>query len=250
VSTTDEIRNTSLVLGRKLKRKNAIVAILSGAVPGVIASLFIRMTPHGWLIGIVIGLLWSNAFEYFYHRHLLHWPRSSFGKGHLLHHLTVGTPQEPEHVTFGSSPWLVAALFAINGTFAVLLDWRLNLHLTPGILVGFSLYMVLVEEIHWRVHLGGALPGLSWAREYHMAHHDIPEGRYNVFFPVFDLIFRNIRPDLRSTQASSMARAVALAYDYRESTVTAAVTQFALVWLWVLRIAFGARYYWTNRVRT
>ncbi len=250
MGTAEEIRNTSLTLGRRLKRKNATVAIMSGFLPGIIASFFIPMTTRGWLLGLLIGLLWSNAFEYFYHRHLLHWPRSSFGKGHLLHHLTVGTPQEPEHVTFGSSPWLVAALFAINGTIALLLDWRLNLHLAPGILVGFSMYMVLVEEIHWRVHLGGALPGLRFVREYHMAHHDIPDGRYNVFFPVFDLIFGNIRPDFRATHGAAMARAVAKSFDCRDSICVAAIARFALVWLWLLGIAFGARYYWTNRRRT
>ncbi|HET7185283.1 MAG TPA: sterol desaturase family protein [Terriglobales bacterium] len=237
----------SLELGRTLKRKNALTAIACGALPGLIASAFIRMSTRGWLLGILIGLLWSNAFEYFYHRYLLHWPNTSFGKGHLMHHLTVGTPQEPEHVTFGSSPLLVAALFAINGVFALLFDWRWKLGFAPGILVGFSLYMVLVEEIHWRVHLGGKLPGLWWVREYHMAHHDIPSGRYNVFFPVFDFLFGNIRPAAESTHAAAMARSITLAAGQSESNFFT-TTQFIL-WLWLLAMSICARYFWTGRLK-
>ncbi len=107
--SAQEVRAAALVAGRRLKRQNAITAILCGAVPGLFAGAFIHVAPRGWLLGILVGLLWSNAFEYFYHRYLLHWPKSSFGQGHLLHHLTTGRPEEPEHVTFGSSPVWVAA---------------------------------------------------------------------------------------------------------------------------------------------
>lgn len=59
-------------------------------------------------------------------------------------------------------------------------------------LVGFTVYFISVEEIHWRIHLGGWLPpGLRRGREYHLAHHDIPDARFNVFLPIFDLVFGN-----------------------------------------------------------
>src|SRR6266705_2525157 len=103
-----EIRAAALITGRSLKRKNAITALLCGAFPGMIAGSFLHPSRVAWALGILIGMLWSNAFEYFYHRYMLHWPQSSFGQGHLLHHRTLGAPQEPEHVTFGNSPWLVA----------------------------------------------------------------------------------------------------------------------------------------------
>jgi hypothetical protein len=32
-------------------------------------------------------------------------------------------------------------------------------------------------------------PGLGFARAYHLSHHDIPNTRYNVFFPLFDFLF-------------------------------------------------------------
>jgi hypothetical protein len=242
MATAKEIRAASLVTGRNLKRKNALTAMLCGAIPGLVASAFLRVSPGGWVLGITVGLLWANAFEYFYHRYLLHWPQTSFGKGHLLHHLTTGTPQEPEHVTFGSSPVWVAFLFAANGIPALLVDSWLGLGVAPGILTGFSLYLILVEEIHWQVHLGGWIPFLRRIREYHMAHHDIPNGRYNVFFPFFDYVFGRIQPAFESTHGLTMARDV-MALDAESGVFGGALTQ-AVLWVWLVGVTIGARYFW------
>jgi hypothetical protein len=55
---------------------------------------------------------------------------------------------------------------------------------------GFTIYFIAYEEIHWRFHLGGWLPGwLRAARNHHMLHHGSFEGRYNVFLPIFDWLF-------------------------------------------------------------
>jgi hypothetical protein len=247
MSTVGEIRAAALVIGRKRKHANAITALLCGAIPGLIASLYMIVLWHRWLLGIIVGLLWANAFEYFYHRFLLHCPRSSFGKKHLLHHRTIGTPEEPEHVTFGSSPWWVAALFAANGIPALVLDLRLGGGLAPGILTGFSAYLIAVEEIHWRIHLGGWLPpGLQWARKYHLAHHDIPDGRFNVFFPVFDFLFGNIRPPIEQTTAVSMDAAV---FAFKRDTAGWLVgwLKTGVVWVWVVAVGIGIRYFWNAR---
>src|SRR5438128_8942041 len=94
------------------------------------------------------------------------WTKTSFGKGHLLHHSTVGTPEEAEHVTFGESPRYVAILFIINGLPVLAFDLLGRVGIGAGIMLGFTCYFVLVEEIHWRIHLGGWLPwGLRAARE-------------------------------------------------------------------------------------
>jgi hypothetical protein len=100
-----------------------------------------------------------------------------------------------------------------------------------------------VEEIHWRIHLGGWLPvGLNWTRQYHLAHHDIPSGRFNVFFPVFDLLFGNIKPRLQETQAPAMAAAVCS----RPSEPPTWLPGFihAALYVWLLGIAIGTRYFW------
>jgi hypothetical protein len=60
-------------------------------------------------------------------------------------------------------------------------------------LIAFAVYFIVVEEVHWRIHLGGWLPALlTSARSYHLAHHDIPNARYNIFLPLFDLLFGNL----------------------------------------------------------
>jgi hypothetical protein len=115
VSTLAETQALALSHGHSKKRNNAIAALLSGGVPGVILAFYAPINWQRWLIGLAVGLVWANAFEYAYHRWLLHWPGSTFGKGHLLHHMSLGVPEEPEHVTLGSSPTAVVAMFVING---------------------------------------------------------------------------------------------------------------------------------------
>jgi hypothetical protein len=97
VSTSTELREIAFRHGQAKKRDNAIVAALSGTLPSVILTFYFPSNWERWLLGLVIGLLWGNAFEYAYHRWLLHRPRSPLGKGHLEHHAHVGTPEEPEH---------------------------------------------------------------------------------------------------------------------------------------------------------
>jgi hypothetical protein len=178
--------------GRTKKRNNAIVAVLSGIVPGLLLLHYLPFSWQRWLLGFTIGLIWANAFEYAYHRWLLHRPRSSFGKGHLEHHVNVGTPEEPEHVSLGKSPPHIAILFASNGVIVVLVDLLLHLGVASGIFVGWTIYLITAEEIHWRIHMDEWLPpGLRFARAYHMGYHHIANVRYNVFLPLFDLLFGN-----------------------------------------------------------
>lgn len=190
--TSTELREIALQYGQAKKRNNAIVAVLSGALPGAIFSFYFPFNWERWLLGLIIGLLWSNAFEYAYHRWLLHRPRSPLGNGHLEHHAHVGTPEEPEYVSLGKSPLHIAVLFASNGIVVILVDFLLGLWIASGIFVGWTVYLITAEEIHWRIHMNGWLPpGLRFARAYHMGHHDIPNTRYNVFLPLFDLLFGN-----------------------------------------------------------
>ncbi len=190
--TSSEIREIACECGRAKKRKNAIVALLSGALPGVAVGLYFLVSWERWLIGFVIGLIWGNAFEYSYHRWMLHRKKSSFAKGHLQHHSTIGAPDEAEHVTLGRSPGHIALLFVSNGIVVMVVDLLLGLRLMPGIFVGWSVYLISAEEIHWRIHMEGWLPwGLGFARAYHMSHHDTPNIRYNVFLPLFDFLLGN-----------------------------------------------------------
>lgn len=138
-------------------------------------------------------------------------------------------------MTFGESPLYVALLFGTNGSPVALADLLFRFPLAPGILLGFSAYFIAVEEIHWRIHLGGWLPpGLRGARPYHLDHHDIPEGRYNVFFPLFDLLL--------GTAMSASATAPVLHARPRRS-LWRGLQEEALLYTWIIGMAVFIRFF-------
>ncbi len=91
--TPSEVGRLAYSYGRKKKRNNAVVALLSGAVPGIFLAFYFPLKWHLWLIGLLIGLVWGNAFEYAYHRWLLHRPHCPLARGHSQHHANLGTPE-------------------------------------------------------------------------------------------------------------------------------------------------------------
>lgn len=194
MAISEALSHFALKQGRVKKRNNAIAAFICGLVPATIFAVLSPASVRHWLIGFFIGLVWANGFEYAYHRWLLHRPRSMFGKGHILHHSMVGQPDEPEHVTLGSSAVNVVLLFVSNGILLLAIEALLRTGISVGVLMGWTVYMIATEEIHWRIHLGEWLPPLlRRSRDYHFSHHDYPNARYNVFFPLFDLLCGNYR---------------------------------------------------------
>ena len=203
--TSSELRAVALRLGRAKKRNNAIVALLSGLLPASALWFIFPFRWERWLAGLAIGLVWGNAFEYVYHRWLLHRPHSRLAQGHLEHHMHVGTDEEAEHVSLGKSPPHIALLFATNGALVIAIDILIYLGISPGIFLGWTLYLIAAEEIHWRIHMNEWLPlGLGFARTYHMSHHDLPNARFNVFLPLFDWLFRSSRSQPNRAVAPSM----------------------------------------------
>jgi hypothetical protein len=189
VLTAAQIRARAIARGRAIKRANALTALCCGGLPALVLGVYFPIGPGRWLAGLVVGLLWASLFEYSYHRFLLHLPGNFFARRHLEHHASVGTLSEPEHVNLGSSPIWVLALFVINGAPVLLADFFFNFAIAPGIFLGFSVYFVIVEEIHWRIHLEEWLPpGLGAARAYHLAHHNRPNARFNIFLPLWDIL--------------------------------------------------------------
>jgi len=193
VLTPTELMEVSVRHGRDKKRKNAMAAFLCGAVPAVLLTFYSGSAAgwQFWILGFIVGLIWGDAFEYIYHRWLLHRSRSPLGTGHHEHHAKIGTPEQAEYVALISSPLNVLLLFVINGIPAFLVAFLTGLWgILAGVFVGWTAYLIVTEEIHWRIHMNGWLPpGLRFARAYHMSHHDIPDSRYNVFLPLFDLLF-------------------------------------------------------------
>jgi hypothetical protein len=194
----DQIRSRSaeIARARRVKRVNAITALLIGSL---LATLVLQLVhfdgrefdPLHLMAGFLAGLLYANAFEYVLHRFFLHWGEGFLVQSHGLHHDTAGAPEEPRYVNFATSPWVVVLVFALNALPILALELFLRIGLAAGIFAGFTLYFIAYEEIHWRFHLGGWLPGrLRVARNHHMLHHGGFEGRYNVFLPIFDWIFQ------------------------------------------------------------
>lgn len=192
--TTIEVEQIAVRHGWDKKRKNAIAAVLCGVLPA--AALTFHSSSfawRAWLIGLIVGLIWGNAFEYVYHRWLLHRYGNPLGAEHREHHAQIGTAQQAEHVALISSPINVALLFLVNGVPAFLIAFLSGLRgILPGVFLGWTIYLIAAEEIHWRIHMKGRLPpGLRFARAYHMSHHARPKSRYNVFLPLFDFVFGN-----------------------------------------------------------
>ncbi len=177
-----------------IKRNNALTALASGGGLAVIAARaygFGRLNGADVFYGLLVGLVYANLFEYVLHRYLLHWGHGFLVGRHALHHDSAGTPQEARYVNFATSPWVVVLLFASNALPVFAAEWLFRLGLAPGMLASFTVYYILYEEIHWRMHLGGWLPDwLRAARHHHMLHHGGFEGRYNVFLPLCDWLFQ------------------------------------------------------------
>ncbi len=192
--------------GQRAKRNNAIAAILSGGLPALYLAIHFPIRPLAWVAGFFAGLLWANLFEYLYHRFLLHVPINFLMMRHMQHHATLGKPNEADHVNFGGSPLDIFLLFLINGGPVVLLDWLVKGGFAPGVLIAFVVYFVAVEEIHWRMHLGGWLPpGFEKAKAFHLAHHRRPNSRYSVFLPVFDWLLGTTEERPRVPRPSDVA---------------------------------------------
>lgn len=187
-------RSAEVARARRVKRVNAITTLLTG---GILAAVVFRLAdldhralePLRLAAGFLAGVLYANAFEYVLHRFFLHWGEGFLVQRHGLHHDSAGAPEEPRYVNFATSPWVAVLVFVLNALPVLALEFFLRPGLGVGIFAGFTLYFIAYEEIHWRFHIDGWLPGwMQAARKHHMLHHGGFEGRYNVFLPVFDWI--------------------------------------------------------------
>ena len=187
MATPTEIRAAALARGLAIKRNNALAAILFGGSLALLAAEVFPFQPIRASIGLLTGLLYANAFEYLFHRFLLHAPRGYLAQQHSRHHSTWGAPDEARYVNFAGTPWAVVLLFAVNALPFFAAEWVLRLGMAPGVLASFAVYFVAFEEIHRRIHRGGWLPSwLRFGQRHHLAHHADARGRLNVFLPVFD----------------------------------------------------------------
>jgi hypothetical protein len=209
VAMTIDVCGTAIRRGQTKKRNNAVSALVCGTLPAGLLSFYSSVSWERFLLGVLLGVLWGNAFEYAYHRWLLHHPGNPLGKGHREHHAQIGTPEAAEHVALASSPQNVFLLFAVNSIPAALICFLTGLWgILSGIFMGWMLYLIATEEIHWRIHVNGRLPaGFGFARSYHLSHHDVPTSRYNVFLPLCDVLLGSARETRKLPQSGPFTTA-------------------------------------------
>jgi Fatty acid hydroxylase superfamily len=187
------IRTECKALGLRIKRNNLIAASLSGLLLALISIKFAGPSRAGFLLGVLVGFLYANGFEYCLHRFLLHSGHGIFAQHHMVHHSTLKAPEAARYVNFSSNPWGVVALFCANALPFFAIEWIFKNGWVAGAFVGFALYYMAFEEIHWRSHMGGWLPrSLAPAARHHLRHHADDSGRYNVFLPIFDWIVSQV----------------------------------------------------------
>jgi hypothetical protein len=183
------IRAENRALGLRIKRNNVIVASLSGLILAVISVKFVAPSRVGFILGLLAGFVYANGFEYCLHRFLLHCGRGIFSQHHMVHHATLKSPEAARYVNFSRNPWGVVALFFANALPFLAVEWVFKNGWVAGAFVSFALYYIAFEEIHWRTHMGGWLPGwVAPAARHHLRHHADDTGCFNVFLPMFDWI--------------------------------------------------------------
>jgi sterol desaturase/sphingolipid hydroxylase (fatty acid hydroxylase superfamily) len=182
----------ALAFGRRVKRLNALTAAAFGGSLALLATALFPAGVAGWLAGLLLGAVYANAFEYALHRFVLHAPESTIPHQHDVHHTSWGRPDEPLYINFTRRPWVVVLLFTVNGLPVLAVEALVGLGVAAGILAAFTLYFIVYEEIHWRIHAGGLPRWLDFSRRHHLAHHAGEEGRYNVWLPLWDSVVKEL----------------------------------------------------------
>jgi len=184
--------------GLRIKRNNLWAAALSGFVLACVSLHFSSQSVVGVFGGFLAGLLYANVFEYCLHRFVLHAGHGIFREQHMLHHMTLNSPEAPRYVNFSRNPLGVVALFFANAAPFFFLQWLFRDGWTAGVFASFAVYYIAFEEIHWRTHMGGWLPRwLRPAARHHLLHHARDRERFNVFLPIFDWIAEWLLPRAR-----------------------------------------------------
>ena len=190
------IRAETRAQGLRIKRNNLVAALLSGLMLVFISIKFVAPSRAGFLFGLLVGFVYANGFEYCLHRFLLHCGQGLFSHQHMVHHTTLKSPDAARYVNFSSSPWGVVALFCANALPFLVLERIFKNGWVAGAFVSFALYYIAFEEIHWRTHMGGWLPGwLQPAARHHLRHHADDAGHFNVFLPIVDWIVGQVSSD-------------------------------------------------------
>ena len=80
---------------------------------------------------------------------------------------------EEEHLNFGGHPIYVALLFIVNGAPLVAVDLIFHTRWFPLAMLIFVGYVIVMEDIHYRIHTGLWVP-FNLGVKHHHGHHTMP----------------------------------------------------------------------------
>lgn len=221
-------------MGPELRRDAIIASIptgyrpwlhLAGTVGGgvvtlIVAAMFIHDVTPVELLTIPAMLVFSNALEWWIHKHPLHHRTRMMEILYDLHtkrhHMAYDYDTMPMEsyrelrLVLMPAVGLWALVVAIS-PLAALCGWILSANCGWLVLLMASLYMVAYELTHLAYHLPSGHPIgdsriVAWLREHHRRHHDarlMRRWNFNVTVPLFDVLMGTHLSDAEMARLSS-----------------------------------------------
>lgn len=179
--------------------------ITAGVVVGI-GMLASRLEQVGWLELLILpaGYVFANVVEYLVHRWLMHVPRGALrgmykrhtGQHHrFFTHQAMAADSARDFAIVLFPPFVVVFFLGLIATpVALAIGWLVG----PDAALLFGIvalsYFLFYEWMHLASHLPpdralGRLPGVSFVREHHRAHHDPRRMRhynFNITVPLTD----------------------------------------------------------------
>jgi sterol desaturase/sphingolipid hydroxylase (fatty acid hydroxylase superfamily) len=78
-------------------------------------------------------------------------------------------------------------LFIVNGAPLVAVDLIFHTRWFPPAMLIFVGYVIVMEDIHYRIHTDLWVP-FNLGVKHHHGHHTMPPKNFNVFIPLFDYL--------------------------------------------------------------
>jgi len=155
------------------------------------------------LTQIAAGLCWvlyGSFFEWFWHKHWMHTPRSpkeAFHGHTIVHHglykgdesYFVHEDESPEHILL--KPYALPLIFLVHLPVMLAVDRFLIPHTAIGGMVACVVYFLVYEYLHWNMHVprGHFVEKFGWfqfLRTHHKLHHRYMQKNFCVLFPLAD----------------------------------------------------------------
>jgi sterol desaturase/sphingolipid hydroxylase (fatty acid hydroxylase superfamily) len=160
------------------------------------------------LVGyLVLSVVLMSAFEYSYHRWVMHKRRGvgrAFERHAVLHHHRyvqefVGT-SDPAAKHVGIDSDVPGSLVGLSPLWILMgwWDWRLATVFLGVVIFHGLVWTVLHREMHFPARQWvRRLPGYRYLNDYHQRHHEHPSCNFNAVFPMFDWVFGTLAKELK-----------------------------------------------------